>query len=225
MKQEELADSISSLLGEAGIPLSAHQARSCAKHVLLMQDWNSRVNLTRITDIRQILLKHLLDSILPSRWLPNRGNMLDVGTGAGFPGIPIKIVHPELSVILLEAQRKKVSFLKVVLANLQMEGIRAVQARWESLSDCEDSAIVPKYDLVTMRAIRLSPDQLTLLARGSLRRQGLLAWWVGPSVDNDAVEPYNRALTQSGVEASDCITYHLPSTSRPRRICLWQKVE
>ncbi|MDY0039386.1 MAG: 16S rRNA (guanine(527)-N(7))-methyltransferase RsmG [Desulforhabdus sp.] len=223
MKQTEFADRIFAFLNEQGISFSKYQAELCSEHILLMQEWNRRLNLTRITDVQEILVKHLSDSLIPTRWLPCRGSSLDIGTGAGFPGIPIKIAQPQLNVVLLEAQRKKVSFLKVVLAKLQLSGIYAVQARWEELVKSGDSGILQRHDLVTIRALRLNPDQLAFLAQSTLRREGTLAWWAGPSADNEAMLPYNTSLKRFGIEFEGCIPYHLSTKLRPGKICLWKK--
>jgi len=164
-----------------------------------------------------------LDSLVPMRWLPAHGNSLDVGTGAGFPGIPIKIAHPELNMVLLEAHRKKVSFLKVALARLQLKGICAIQARWENFVTSRASGITQTHDLVTIRALRLSPDQFAVFAELTLSREGTLAWWAGPGVDENSIQPYNSAVNGLGIEFEGCISYRLPSASRPRKICLWIK--
>jgi 16S rRNA (guanine527-N7)-methyltransferase len=224
MKQKELSDRIFAFLNGEGISFSEYQAQLCSQHILLMQEWNRRLNLTRITDTKEILVKHLLDSLLPTRWLPNQGNSLDVGTGAGFPGIPIKIAHPELNVVLLEAQRKKISFLKVVLARLQLNSIRAIQGRWEDLVKSATSGTTQKHDLVTMRALRLSPGQFAVFAEGTLSREGTLAWWAGPGEDDNSIQAYNSAVDGLGIEFEGCISYHLPSVSRPRKICLWKRI-
>lgn len=224
MKQKQLAESIFIFLNGEGISFSEYQAQLCAQHIALMQEWNTRLNLTRITDIKEILVKHLLDSLLPTRWLANQGDSLDLGTGAGFPGIPIKIAHPELNMVLLESQRKKHSFLKVVLARLQLKSICAVQGRWEDFIKLGTSGTTQKHDLVTMRALRLSPDQFATCAKGTLRRGGTLAWWAGPGEDDKSILKYNCAVEGLGIEFAGCIPYHLPSVTRQRKICLWIRV-
>ena len=92
----EFADLILKFTGKAGIALTEQQAHLLSLHIQLMLQWNTRLNLTRITGREEIIVKHLLDSILPAKFLPSSGNALDVGTGAGFPGIPLKIVYPGL---------------------------------------------------------------------------------------------------------------------------------
>ena len=119
----EFTDLILKFTGKAGIALTERQAQLLSLHIQLMLEWNPRLNLTRITGREEIIVKHLLDSILPAKFLPSSGHALDVGTGAGFPGIPLKIVYPDLQMVLLDSSRKKVSFLAAVAAALGLKGI------------------------------------------------------------------------------------------------------
>lgn len=188
-----------------------------------MQSWNRRVNLTRITDLDEILIKHLLDSLLPSFWLPQSGQALDIGTGAGFPGVPIKIAHPELCMTLLESKRKKVSFLKVLLTRLQMQDIRAIQGKWQDLIEGGGFLVPITFDLITLRALRLTPDELERLAGSILNPGGTIAWWTGPELDLSAIDEYTEQVKKVGVSFEGCFPYNLPSLSKARSICVWKK--
>jgi 16S rRNA (guanine527-N7)-methyltransferase len=221
MTETELADLILAFMTHEGCSISEHQARLCAQHILLMHLWNRRVNLTRITDIKEILIKHLLDSLLPTRWLPRQGHALDIGTGAGFPGIPIKITYPGLAMVLLEAQRKKISFLKTVLSKLQLKSLCAVHGRWQDLTAAD--VAMQRYDLVTMRALRLNPAELKQLAQCALKPNGVLAWWTSEGDDDSSIKAYNAALLGTEIEFEGCFTYNLPSLLKPRRICIWKR--
>lgn len=221
---ERLTGSISAFMQEEDFFLTDSQAQLCAQHVLLMQSWNRSVNLTRITDLREILIKHLLDSLIPSLWLPHLGKALDIGTGAGFPGVPIKIAHPELCMTLLESKRKKVSFLKVLLTRLQMRDIRAIQGRWEDLIETETVATPVNFDLIILRALRLNPYQLAGLAGSILNLGGTIAWWTGPNLDKSTISNYNSQLKKVGIRLEGCFPYNLPSISKTRNICVWKKL-
>src|SRR5712691_5224577 len=97
-------------------------------------DWNTRINLTAITDPEKILLKHFLDSLsLLSVYDKPEARVLDIGAGAGFPGLPLKIVRPQWKIVLLEATGKKVTFLQHVIETLHLRGIKAVHGRAEEL--------------------------------------------------------------------------------------------
>lgn len=105
-----MTDLILRFTSKAGIALTEQQAQLLSRHIEIMLEWNLRLNLTRITESEEIMVKHLLDSILPASFLPSSGNALDVGTGAGFPGIPLKIVRPGLQMILLDSRQEEGQF-------------------------------------------------------------------------------------------------------------------
>src|SRR6266702_3016236 len=98
-------------------------------------DWNTRINLTAITDPEEVLIKHFLDSLsLLLAYDKPQARLLDIGSGAGFPGLPLKIVRPAWRVTLLDSTNKKVTFMRHVIAELQLEGIAALHGRAEELA-------------------------------------------------------------------------------------------
>jgi len=203
----------------AGFSLSVEQAELCRNHIQLMLDWNRRLNLTRITDPHEILVKHLLDSLLPAHLLPRSGPALDVGTGAGFPGVPLKILSPDLDMYLLDSNRKKVSFLTMLSAKLSLKGIRAIHGRWEEFagSALQDNA----FQLITMRAVRLETGHLLKLAPQALRPGGIFAWWGGPESEDTARTFSGNKFP--GLEAMESFPYTLPGMTRQRLIWMWKK--
>ena len=120
-------------------------------HARELIKWNRKINLTAITDPREIALKHFLDSIAPARWIPPLSSLLDIGSGGGFPGIPLKVLIPSLAVTLIDGSRKKVSFLKHSIRTLQLENIDARQVRAEELT--KDADVVSKFDVIISRAL------------------------------------------------------------------------
>lgn len=113
--------------------------------------WNSKMNLVSITTPLDLPVKHCLDSLLPASFIEkSEGALLDIGTGAGFPGIPLKIVMDALSVALVDSSRKKTSFLKDVTGKLRLERVRVVQGRIEQLA-C-DPEWIGAFDTVISRA-------------------------------------------------------------------------
>lgn len=113
-------------------------------------DSNKKVNLTAITDSEEIAEKHILDSLIPARFISANASVLDLGTGGGFPGIPLKIYLPSLSVWLVDSSRKKINFLKYVIRLLNLKNISAHQYRVEQLSNLPDFA--GQFDVVISRA-------------------------------------------------------------------------
>jgi 16S rRNA (guanine527-N7)-methyltransferase len=94
-------------------------------------DWNVKISLTTITEPADAAIKHFFDSIIVLKYAPVEGALIDIGSGAGFPGIPLKIMRPELSVVLVEAVRKKANFLKQIIRLLKLDGIEVYNGRIE----------------------------------------------------------------------------------------------
>ncbi len=138
-----------------GAVLSADQVVAFRRYFELLLEWNQRVNLTRITGERDVVLKHFLDSLaylvgVPQAWHDQPIRLIDVGAGAGFPGIPLLLARPKWHGVLLEATRKKVEFLDAAIAELGLN--QRVKTRW---GRAEEASRTDKglYDLVTARAV------------------------------------------------------------------------
>jgi 16S rRNA (guanine527-N7)-methyltransferase len=133
--------------------------------------WNERFNLTAITDWKGVLIRHFLDSlsclkIIPLSELAGGARVIDVGTGAGYPGIPLKIVCPAMQLTLLEATHKKVTFLEHLIARLELKGVLAIHGRSEQIG--QDPAYRERYDWALARAVAKMPtlsEYLLPLAR------------------------------------------------------------
>ncbi|MDO9111869.1 MAG: 16S rRNA (guanine(527)-N(7))-methyltransferase RsmG [Desulfatirhabdiaceae bacterium] len=122
-----------------GVLVSACQAAQLGVHAQEMLLWNKKTNLTAITLPQEVAIKHVVDSLAIARWIPAEASLLDVGSGGGFPGIPLKILMPSLSVTLIDSSRKKNSFQRHVIRRLGLVGIAALQTRIEALSENPDS--------------------------------------------------------------------------------------
>lgn len=222
MNREEFIRTLLVLTQNEGIPFLREEAELCFMHIELMLEWNRRHNLTRITDLGEILVSHLLDSLIPARWLPRHGLALDIGTGAGFPGIPLRILSPELDMVLLEANRKKTSFLRVVLSHLRLQNAWALQGRWEEFERIGAPHAAKRFDLVTMRAVRLESAQLTYFGSKILREGGIFAWWAGPGA-GEARQHLTEGSKDRELSFEGEHTYNLPSIGSPRRLLIWKK--
>jgi len=119
--------------GEVNISVDSTQVDQFAIHARELLRWNQKINLTAVTDPLSVAVKHYLDSIAPAKILPHAGSLLDIGTGGGFPGIPLKILLPSLSVTLIDASRKKVSFLKHAGRTLGLRDFKVLHIRAEDL--------------------------------------------------------------------------------------------
>jgi 16S rRNA (guanine527-N7)-methyltransferase len=136
-----------------GIELTPSQINAFQSFENLLLSWNEKFNLTSITDPVEIHIKHFLDSLTVLRVIHNSDvfSLIDIGTGAGFPGIPLKIMLPEMALTLVESSQKKAEFCKVVVKELQLTNTSVVAARAEDLG--KDPAHREKYDWAVARAV------------------------------------------------------------------------
>jgi 16S rRNA (guanine527-N7)-methyltransferase len=116
---------------------------------ILLQKWNEKINLTSEKDALSIFEKHVFDSLQYLRWLDETDKTLDIGSGAGFPGIPAKIIHPDLNLTLIESQRKRCSFMREAIRSLKLNGAQVVEGRAEKFSDQETFS--EQFDRVVFR--------------------------------------------------------------------------
>ena len=131
------------------------QAEKLCRYYEMLMDWNSRMNLTAITGEDEVLKKHFADSLLPLELIPEGANLIDVGTGAGFPGLPIAIARPDVKVTLLDSLNKRIGFLREVCKELDINA-DCIHDRAEDGG--RNPALREKFDIAVSRAVaRVSP--------------------------------------------------------------------
>ncbi len=222
LSEDEFTGLILNYAPVALVALTESQARLLSRHVRIMLEWNSRFNLTRITAPEEVIVKHLLDSIAPAKYLPSRGHALDVGAGAGFPGIPLKIVHPDLRMVLLESSRKKVSFLDAAALSLGLDGLTPLHGSWQDFRQRRENA--GKFELIVMRALKLEPEHISRLASSVLAPGGFFARWevLDPDAGQAAISwPTGKKCLD--VQFHGDFDYSLPGVKRRRVVRLWRK--
>jgi 16S rRNA (guanine527-N7)-methyltransferase len=124
--------------GQLGVTLSRSAVDQFAVHARELLLWNSKINLTAITDPLAVAVKHYVDAVAPADLIPMQARLLDIGSGGGFPGIPLKIIKPSLSLTIIDAARKKVSFLKQVGHILHLKDYRVLHMRIEKMRNAAD---------------------------------------------------------------------------------------
>lgn len=136
-----------------GVELNEKQLSQFLRYYEMLIDWNEKINLTAITEFEEVLKKHFLDSISIGRFFKLNGkvSILDIGTGAGFPGIPIKIAFPDTKITLLDSLNKRVIFLNEVIKELSLENITALHGRAEDFAKKEDMR--EQFDFCVSRAV------------------------------------------------------------------------
>ncbi len=149
MNREILISGLSAL----GIEPEEEQLRRFADYSALLKEWNQKMNLTAVCDDDGISVKHFLDSVLPlaSVELPQNATVLDLGTGAGFPGLPVKILRPDLQLTLMDALQKRIRFLQEVCDKLEFADVALVHGRAEECG--KQAAYREQFDCVLSRAV------------------------------------------------------------------------
>ncbi|HGI4940872.1 TPA: 16S rRNA (guanine(527)-N(7))-methyltransferase RsmG [Streptococcus agalactiae] len=142
------------VLIEHGITLTDKQKKQFETYFRLLVEWNEKINLTAITDKEEVYLKHFYDSIAPilQGYIDNSPlSILDIGAGAGFPSIPMKILYPEIDITIIDSLNKRINFLNILANELELSGVHFFHGRAEDLG--QDKVFRAKFDIVTARAV------------------------------------------------------------------------
>lgn len=166
-----------------GIPLSPDHVKKFGIYLEELKAWNKRFNLTAIKNDEGIVIKHFVDSLTPLKFIKPGSTLLDIGSGAGFPGIPLKIMEPSLKVTLLDSVNKKVTFMRHIIEALELTGIEAIHARAEELAKTRKGA----YDVVISRALTNLSDFIKI-GEPFMRPDGRLIAMKGKNVGKELKE-------------------------------------
>lgn len=139
-----------------GIKLNENQIEIFSRYLDLLIEWNQKINLTSLKTPQEIIIKHFLDSLTCIKVIDlysniDKNSIIDIGTGAGFPGIPIKIVYPSTELFLLEARKKKSIFLEKLIKELNLKQVQVLKGRAETFGRCTEHR--EKYDIAISRAV------------------------------------------------------------------------
>ncbi|MGY4105086.1 16S rRNA (guanine(527)-N(7))-methyltransferase RsmG [Ignavigranum ruoffiae] len=183
-------------LAEKNIQLSEKQLQQFDRYFSLLVEWNQKINLTAITEHDEVYLKHFYDSLVPLWWveIPEAAKVVDVGAGAGFPSIPIKIIRPDIQLTIIDSLNKRINFLNELVADLGLTGVEAVHARAEEAG--QDQAYRGQYDLATARAVA-SLNILVELCLPFVKKGGHFIALKGQDAHNELIEA-KRAITLLG---------------------------
>lgn len=210
---------------ELSIELSEHQLHQFYKYFELLVEWNKIMNLTAITEMEEVVTKHFVDSLTLVKAIPDLGEkggtILDMGTGAGFPGIPLKIVYPNLKITLLDSLNKRIKFLNEVIGEIGLEDITAIHGRAEDYGRNKDYR--EQFDYCVSRAVA-NLSTLSEYCMPYVKIGGTFISYKSGKIDEELKEA-KGAVKLLGGKVEQVITFVLPKTEVERSLVVIKKNE
>jgi len=221
MELEEFSKKIKESFEKIDILLNEEQINQYYKYMNLLIEWNEKVNLTAIIEPNDIILKHFVDSATILKYIKDNENIVDVGTGAGFPGIPIKIANNTLDIILLDSLNKRINFLNEVIQENNLEKIQTVHSRVEDFGN--NTKYREKFEVATSRAVA----NLSVLAEYMLplvKVGGRCICMKGSEIEEE-LEKSKNAINLLGGKITKVEQFKLIDSDNTRNIVIIEKVK
>ncbi len=214
-------EKIAPLCQQFGVEITPEISQKLNLYGNLLVEWNEKMNLTAITDPEGVLFKHFYDCILffKNVEVPKNAKIIDVGTGAGFPGLVLKIIRPDLEVTLLDSLNKRITFLNEVISQLGLIGITAIHSRAEEGGKSKEHR--EKYDIACARAVAAMPVLLEYCVP-FVKVSGQFVSMKGPSASEE-VALCDNAIKQLGVKQPTIICETLTGEEQ-RAFCTFKKI-
>lgn len=227
--EEELLPRLKYGAAEMGFILTDGQLAQFARYAELLLEWNEKMNLTAITEPKEIVDKHFLDSLGAAKWInaamtgpegqASALSLIDVGTGAGFPGIPLKILFPELRLTLLDSLQKRLRFLETVVGELGLEYVECVHARAEEAA--RQAAYHERFDFATARAVAALP-LLSEYCAGFVKPGGWFLAYKGPQAAEELTAA-SPLLSRLKLQVNETAVVAIPDTDYTRTVVILRK--
>jgi 16S rRNA (guanine527-N7)-methyltransferase len=218
---ENLITTLSEGAATIGIRLGPAELDRFATYHSEILLWNRRINLVSERSAQEIVVRHFLDSLTPAPFLDRPdGALIDLGSGGGFPGIPLRIALPGLDLSLVEASRKKSSFLSHVIRTLHLDGVKVIWERVENLT--AGVALAGQFDTLISRAAFKLPDLIRMVSF-FLKPGGQLIAMKGPD-PHEEMEETARILEAAGMVFTACQAIHPPGADYLRKIIIYNRV-
>lgn len=221
MELNEFSNKIIDLANKIDIKLNNDEVQQFYEYMNLLISWNEKINLTAITEPNEIILKHFIDCILIHKYVKDFSNIIDVGTGAGFPGIPLSIVNNKCKVILMDSLNKRIKFLDEVSNKLNCKNIDTIHARAEELA--RDKEYRENFDCATSRAVA-SLNVLLEYMLPFVKVNGYCICMKGSNIEEE-IENAKKAVDILGGKIENVITYKLPDSDVGRSVVIIKKIK
>ncbi len=202
---------------EVGITLAPQDVDRLLLLMMELRKWNRKINLTAINTERGIIIKHLLDSLTVASLIPHGARLLDLGSGGGFPGIPLAVVRPDVKITSVDATLKKIHFQRHAARILGLDNFSALQARGETLAE----SYARSFDVAISRGFSSLPDFVSL-ARPLLASGGIIIAMKGSS-GGDEVAEASQFLEENGVIVRKVDRLRLPASGDERSLVVMER--
>ncbi len=206
-----------------GITLNDRQINQFLEYYELLVEWNQKINLTAITEYQEVLKKHFVDSVSLAKAydLKKPVDMIDVGTGAGFPGLALKIAFPDLQVVLLDSLNKRISFLEIVIERLKLSGVKTIHGRAEDFA--RSDGFRESFDLCVSRAVA-NLSTLSEYCLPFVKVGGMFISYKSEKVMEEAPSAQN-AITLLGGRVTNQVEFQLPDSDIYRSLFVIEKIK
>lgn len=219
----EFHDLMAKAAEDVGLELTTEQYDQFITYMRLLQEWNEKINLTAILEDEEIIKKHFIDSIKAFKRdeFKKNVNMIDVGTGAGFPGIPIAIMNPNINVTLLDSLNKRIKFLDIVISKLGLKNIKTIHSRAED--GARNKKLREKFDIATSRAVA-NMSVLSEYCLPYVKVGGKFIALKGPAVDQE-IEESDVAIKTLGGELEQICEVKIEDTDLRHNLVVVKKIK
>ena len=221
MELEEFTKIFNNYLEKLNLTLTEEQIEKFYNYMNLLIEWNKKINLTAIVEPKDIILKHFIDSLTIEKYIKKGENIIDVGTGAGFPGIPLKIAREDLKITLADSLNKRINFLNEVINKLNLKDIETIHTRAEELG--KNKKYREKFDIATSRAVA-NMSTLSEYLIPFIKVKGGCICMKSSDIDTE-LENAKKAINILGCKIESKDKFDLPNSDLGRSVIILRKVK
>ena len=218
MNIEEFSKELVNKANKIEVKLNEKQTEKFYNYMNLLVEWNEKMNLTAITEPNEVILKHFIDSLTINKYIDQDSSLIDVGTGAGFPGIPVAIMNDNVDITLLDSLNKRINFLNEVSNELELKNIETVHSRAEDFGNTERE----NFDIATSRAVAALNVLIEYLL--PLVKVGGKCICMKGSQAEEEIENAKKAIKILGGEIEKIEEIELPESDIKRTIIIIRKI-